>query len=146
MPAINIYLNFNGNCREAFDHYKKVLGGTYSYLSTFADMPPNEAFEIPEDDKDRIMHVALQVSKETVLMGSDTISSNGDAVFGNNFSVSISTENKAQASHFFQGLSEGGEILQPMTEMFWGDYFGMLLDRFGINWMVSFDMKQQAEK
>ncbi len=143
MTTINIYLNFNGNCREAFDFYKSVLGGEYSYISTFGDIPTSEGMEIPEADKSRIMHVSLPISKETMLMGSDTITSSGDAVFGNNFSVSISTDSKEQADRFFQALSEGGHIIQPMAEMFWGDYFGMFVDRFGINWMVSVDIRPE---
>lgn len=143
MPTINIYLNFNGNCQEAFDFYKSVFGGEYSYLSTFGDIPPGEDYAVPEADKKRIMHVALPISKETMLMGSDTISSYGDAVFGNNCSVSISTDSREQADRFFQALSKGGTITQPMAEMFWGDYFGMFTDRFGINWMVGFEMQSQ---
>ncbi len=144
MPTINSYINFNGNCREAFDFYKSVLGGEYSYISTFGDIPSGEGMEIPESDKGRIMHVALPISKETMLMGSDTISSYGDVSFGNNFSISISTDSREQADHFFQALSEGGTIIQPMAEMFWGDYFGMFTDRFGINWMIGFEIATQA--
>lgn len=72
MATVNVYLTFNGNCREAFDFYKSVFGGEYPYIGTFGEMPPQEGKEMSSEDKDKIMHVSLPISKETMLMGSDT--------------------------------------------------------------------------
>ena len=98
---------------------------------------------MPDEMKDQIMHVSLPISQETVLMGSDTGGEwAASHVQGNNFSISISTDSKAKADNFFNELSAGGEVKMPMEQTFWGDYFGMLTDKFGINWMISFNEKQ----
>jgi len=142
MTTINIYLTFNGNCREAFEFYQSVFGGEYASIGTFGEMPPQPGYTAPEADKNRIMHVSLPISKETVLMGSDSVTEYGEVVVGNNFSISINADSKAEADRFYKELSAGGKSVMPMAETFWGSYFGMMTDRFGINWMVSFDVKR----
>ncbi|MCO6359095.1 VOC family protein [Roseivirga pacifica] len=144
MTTINVYLTFNGNCKSAFDFYRSVFGGEFASESTFGEMPPQEGMPpMPDEMKDQIMHVSLPISQETVLMGSDTGGEWADShVQGNNFSISISTDSKAKADNFFNELSAGGEVKMPMEQTFWGDYFGMLTDKFGINWMISFNEKQ----
>lgn len=140
MATVNVYLTFNGNCRQAFDFYKCVFGGEFPYIGTFGEMPPKEGKETPEEDKDKIMHVSLPISKETILMGSDT---GGEWAShhkeGNNFSISINAESREEADKLFNGLSEGGKVTMPMADTFWGAYFGMFTDKFGINWMVNYD-------
>src|ERR1700750_2011152 len=115
MASVNVYLTFNGNCREAFDFYKVVFVGEYPYIGTFGEMPPMEGKETSEEDKNKIMHVSLPISKETILMGSDTggeWASNFKA--GNNFSISVNAESKEEADKLFQGLSAGGQVTMPM--------------------------------
>lgn len=144
MTTVNIYLNFNGNCEEAFNFYRSVLGGEFPYIGRFKDMPPQEGMPpLPKEMEDKIMHVSLPVSKETSLMGSDT-GGEWASTFqqGNNFSISISTDSKEEADRLFNGLSDGGQVTMPMNNTFWGDYFGMFTDKFGINWMVSFNSNQ----
>lgn len=145
MKAVNIYLTFNGNCKEAFDFYKSILGGDYSHFNTFGEMPPQEGTPpVTEEDKNKVMHVSLPISEHTVLMGSDT---GGEWAKGfkqgNNFSVSVSTDKKEEADRIFSELSNGGTVMMAMNNTFWGSYFGMLTDKFGINWMVSFDETNQ---
>ncbi|HNF50042.1 MAG TPA: VOC family protein [Chitinophagales bacterium] len=140
MTTVNVYLNFNGNCEEAFLYYKSIFNtDKFQTFVKFSDMPPHEgAPPIPDEMKSNVMHVALRISEETVLMGSDT-GGEWAPYFkqGNNFSISISTDSKEQANHFFNKLSEGGTIKMPIMDTFWGEYFGMAEDKFGINWMVS---------
>ncbi|WP_373497449.1 VOC family protein [Aquiflexum sp.] len=143
MASVNIYLNFNGNCKEAFAFYKSVFGGEFSFYGTFGEMPPQENYPTSESDKDMIMHVSLPISKETILMGSDTGSNYPDVTFGNNFSISVNTESKDEADRIFAALSEGGKVNMPMGDVFWGSYFGAFEDKFGVNWMVSFDLNPQ---
>ena len=144
MTTVNVYLTFNGNCEEAFNFYKSVFGGEFPYLGRFKDMPQEEGKKVDNKDAQKIMHVSLPISKETILMGSDT-GGEWSAGFlqGNNFAVSISTDSKQEADRLFNGLSAGGSITMPMDKTFWGDYFGMFTDRFGINWMVSFKEAQE---
>jgi PhnB protein len=139
MTTANIYLTFNGNCKEAFDFYKKVFGGEFSYMSRFRDMPPMEGQKpVPAEEADNIMHISLPISKETIIMGSDT---GGEWAprfkQGNNFSISITTEKKEEADRLFNELSAEGQVIMPMDQTFWGFYFGMFVDKFGISWMVS---------
>jgi len=96
---------------------------------------------MPEHVKERMMHVSLPISKETILMGSDSNPMMGDVTFGQNLSLSVSTENNAKADKIFHSLSEGGKVTMPIANTFWGSYFGMLIDKFGIIWMVSCDAK-----
>ena len=146
MTTVNIYLTFNGNCLEAFEFYKSVFGGDFPYVGKFSEMPEEACGgkPIPEEDKDKIMHISLPISKETVLMGSDTSESFGHKVtIGNNFSISITTDTKAEADRIFAALSEGGKVLMPMADSFWGSYFGMFTDKFDVNWMVSVDLGEK---
>ncbi|MGQ2983992.1 VOC family protein [Flavobacterium sp.] len=139
MATTNTYLNFNGDCEQAFNFYKSVFGGEFAYIGRFGDMPPSDEYTMPESDNNKIMHVSLPIGT-SVLMGSDT---GGDwapsFVQGNNFSVSVTAESKEEADIIFNGLAEGGKITMPLENTFWGDYFGMLTDKFGINWMMSFN-------
>jgi PhnB protein len=140
MATVNPYLIFNGNCEEAFLFYKSVFGGEFPYIGKFSDMPADENTpKLSEADANRVMHVSLPIGKETILMGSDSNSQSGDVQFGHNISISINTESTAEADKLFNGLSAGGSITMAMNKTFWGAYFGMFTDKFGIDWMVNFD-------
>lgn len=142
MTTVNVYLTFKGNCEEAFNFYRSVLGGEFQYVGRFGEMPPQEGMQMPESDKNKIMHISLPVSKETILMGSDTGGEWApDFREGNNFSISVNTDSTQEADRVFNGLSAGGNITMPIADTFWGSYFGMLTDKFGINWMVSFEKR-----
>ena len=139
MATVNAYLTFNGNCEEAFDFYKSVFGGEFCFIGRFKDMPPMEGKEVSAEEGNKIMHVSLQASKST-LMGSDSSEAFGQAtIIGNNISLSVNAESKDEADKLFKGLSEAGKVTMPMDNTFWGAYFGMLTDKFGINWMMNFD-------
>ncbi|GAA3728204.1 VOC family protein [Flavobacterium ginsengisoli] len=138
MVAINPYLMFNGTCEEAFLFYKSVFGGDFPYIGKFKDAPAEEGEVLSEEALNRIMHVSLPIGN-TILMGSDSHPRYGDVGFGDNFSISINTESTDEADRIFNGLSAGGKVEMPMNNTFWGSYFGMFKDKFGVNWMVSFD-------
>lgn len=135
--TINTYLNFKGNCQEAFDFYKTVFGGEFSHISYFKDMPENPNHKVSEADKNKVMHVALPIG-DTVLMGSD-VGGDWEAQHnaGNNFSISIAIDDKEKAKVLFEKLSENGQVTMPLADAFWGAYFGMLTDQFGIGWMIN---------
>ena len=144
MTTVNVYLTFNGNCEEAFNFYKSVFGGEFPYVGRFSEMPEEAcSSQIPESEKNKIMHISLPISKETILMGSDSSEAFGQAtVVGNNFAISINTDKKEEADRLFAELSVGGKVTMPMDTTFWGAYFGMLIDKFGIQWMVSIELKE----
>ena len=144
MAKINPYLYFLGNAEEAFNFYKSVFGGEFAMLQRFGSMPTQEGCEeLSAADKEKIMHVALPISDGHVLMATDAIGEHAnDAVFGNNISLSISADSKEEADKIFNGLANGGTVTMPIGDTFWGAYFGMCKDKFGIQWMVNFDYPQ----
>lgn len=143
MKAINPYLNFAGNTEEAFNFYKKVFGGDFiGDIYRFKDTPGAE--KMTASDKEKIMHVALPMGAGNMIMATDALESFGQRLtFGNNFYISIDAESKAEADKLFNGLSEGGKAETPMKDEFWGSYFGMLIDKFGVQWMISYTYPKQ---
>ena len=140
MPTLNPNVMFKGNCEQAFEFYQTVFGGALSPKMRWSEnkMPD---MEVPESDKQLIMHVSLPIG-ESILMGGDVVRCTENPVtFGNNFTICISAKSKAEADTLFNGLSQGGKVMMPMDIAFWGDYFGMFTDQFGIQWQVDCDAK-----
>jgi PhnB protein len=126
------YLNFNGTCAEAFKFYERVLGGRLEALMTNAESPV--ANQVPADQRDRVLHARLVVG-DTVLMASDAPPEYYSKPQG--FFVSIQADDAAAGERIFQALAEGGSVTMPFERTFWAERFGMLVDRFGIPWMVN---------
>lgn len=142
MPSINPYIHFNGNAEEAFTFYKSVFGGEFATVVRFKDMPANPEYPLPETEADKIMHIALPIGDHNVLMASDTPSFMGTHNEKETRSkISISATSKEEADKLYTGLSAGGEIEMPIADSPWGSYFGMFRDKFGIEWMIDFDLK-----
>ena len=144
MTRMHVYLNFAGNAEEAFEFYRSVFGGEFSSLVRFSDMPM-EGVEIPEPDQDRIMHIALPIGEDDILMASDALESLGQQlVVGNSSYVSVHPDTREEADRIFKGLTEGGEVEMPIADQAWGDYFGSFKDRFGTGWMVNHTPAQEG--
>jgi len=139
MASINPYLTFNGKCEEAFDFYKSVFGGEFAMKSRFGETPEQTCSAA---EANKIMHVALPIGKDSLLMGSDQPDGYGPLNEGNNFNIAVSPDSQEQAMGIFQGLSAGGQVIMPMEKTFWGAYFGMLKDKYGIQWMVNYQFEQ----
>lgn len=135
------YLNFDGNCAEAFAFYAKLFKGTIAYQGTFGEMPGSEDMPpIPESAKNRIMHVHLQIGDQA-LMGSDAMPG-ADATCGGyqpaqGLWVSIHAADVAEGQRLFDALAQGGQTVMPFGATFWSPGFGMTKDRFGTPWMVN---------
>jgi len=141
---LHSYLNFAGNAEEAFELYRSVLGGEFSSLVRFKDFPM-EGVTTAEEDEDKIMHIALPVGEDDVLMASDVLESLGQRVVqGNNVYVSVHPDSREEADKIFTALSEGAEIEMPIADQAWGDYFGSLKDKFGVQWMVNYSPPREA--
>jgi PhnB protein len=144
MAKVSIYLNFAGNAREAFDFYKSVFKTEYSAPVMFMrdipadpNMPP-----IPENEKDRVMHVALPILGGTEIMGTDMLESMGHKLkIGNNTTINLEPDSREETERLYKALSQGGADSMPLQDMFWGAYWGTCLDRFGIRWMFNFSNK-----
>lgn len=136
MKEINAYLTFDGNCREAMKFYEKCLHAELQMMPfSSADM------KVPAGTEERIMHAKL-TSNKAVLMASDNMPGMPFQK-GNNFSISINCESQTEVDRLFAALGEKGTVTMPLQNTFWGAYFGMLTDRFGINWMFNFDMPKK---
>lgn len=141
MTTLNPYLNFNDNCEEAFNFYRSVFGGEFLGIMRFKDVPAEH--QMAESEGEKVMHIALPIGQGTVLMGSDIPAGMRSVSIGDNVSIAITTESEAEADRLFHGLSAGGQVTMPMAKVFWGDYFGMCTDKFGVQWMVSYAYNQQ---
>jgi PhnB protein len=141
---VNTCLNFAGNTEDVFNFYKSVFGGEFSSLGRFKDMPANGA-NIPKKDESKIMHVALPIGNDAVLMGTDTLESLGQELTqGNNVHISLHPDSKAEADRLFQRLSAGGTIEMPMAEQAWGDYYGSFQDKYGVQWMINYSAPNEG--
>jgi len=140
MAKINLYLNFSGTTEEAFKFYKSVFGGEFIGLQRFKDTPVVE--NLAEKDADKLMHVSLPLGENLLLHGTDMLESRGQTLLaGNNFSLMIEAASKAEAEEFFGKLSDGGKVITPMREEFWGAYYGAFTDKFGIQRMINYQFK-----
>ena len=144
MATINPYINFNGQAEAAFNFYKSIFGGEFARFSRMKEMPPSKECQISDAEKDKVMHVSLPLAGGAVLMGSDGLEAYADEMtFGNNVSITINAESREETEKLFNGLSDGGTVTMPLADTFWGAYFGMFTDKFGINWMVNCDNNSQ---
>lgn len=144
MANINPHINFNGNAEEAFNFYKSVFGGEFSKIIRFKDLAGAE-FPVAEHEANKIMHIALPIGN-TVLMANDVPEVLGRTNENENRSkIVINAVSKEEADHIFNGLSVGGQIEMPISESPWGSYFGMFRDKYGIEWMVEFEVKNKVE-
>ncbi|HEU5335757.1 MAG TPA: VOC family protein [Terriglobales bacterium] len=129
---LNPYLHFNGRCEEAFKLYEKVLGGKIAVMLPHEDTPA--ANHVPPEWKKKIMHARLNIGDQ-VLMASDAPPGHYHQPQG--FTVNISVKDPADAERIFKALADKGKITMPMDKTFWAQRFGMLVDQFGIPWMVN---------
>lgn len=136
MAAVNPYLNFDGNTEEAFNFYKSVFGGEFEVVSRFDTMP--EEYRPDQSEINKIMHISLPIGGESFLMGSDRPKSYGPINKGDNAYVAIKADSEEEATKLFNGLSAGGVITMPLAKAFWGDFFGMFNDKFGVQWMINY--------
>jgi PhnB protein len=138
---VNTYLNFLGNTEEAFNFYRAAFGGEFKTIVRFKDMDPEG--KMPDEDRDKVMHIALELGNGDLLMGTDALESFGHKIsFGNNFYIMLEVSSEAEADEIFNKLSEGGKIEQPLAPAPWGAYFGSFADKFGVQWMVDYTYLQ----
>lgn len=142
MINANPYLNFAGNTEEAMNFYKTVFGGEFIAFHRFKDSPGHE--KMPKHEQEMIMHASLPLGPGTILMATDVLESMGQTLtHGNNFHIAVNTESEEETDKIFKGLCAGGKIEMPLNKTFWGAYFGMCKDKFGVLWMISYDANQK---
>lgn len=141
MANINPYIHFNGNTEEAFNFYKSVFGGEFKNITRFKDLAIDAP--IADAEADKIMNIILPIGASSFLMGSDVPSFMGQVNESENRSkIVVNADTKEEADRLFNGLSSGAEVEVPINSSPWGSYFGMLRDKYGIEWMVNFEEKK----
>jgi PhnB protein len=146
MPLLNCYLNFPGTAEKAFNFYKSVFGGDLLNAMRYSEVPNLPGGEnLSKEELNSMMHVALKIGNN-ILMATDCVKGMGQEFkMGNYATLSIHTASREEADKFYKALSQEGQAHMPMSDMFWGDYWGMLTDKFGIPWMINFSKQGLAE-
>ena len=138
MARVNTYLNFQGKTEEAFSHYAKTFGTDVTMLTRYSDMPAAGPGELADDEKDLVMHAELPIIGDHLLMATDMLRSMGQETrIGNNTTLCLDVDTKDEADRLYGALSDGGSEGSPMADMPWGAYWGVVLDRYGIRWMIN---------
>lgn len=140
---LNGYINFNGKAAEALEFYKGVFGGEV-YSDTFRKFASDE-MPVPEEDLDKLMHGYLKGDNGIELMASDAMSSMPAPDEGSQIQLSLSGDDEAILKGYWEKLSESGTVTVPMDKAPWGDTFGMLVDKYGISWMIDVTTGQQGQ-
>ena len=136
MKSVDFYLHFNGNCEKAMNFYKAIFGGDFIRVQRYSEIPGSE--KMSDEDKEKMIHMSLKLSEHSLLMGSDVVTKMVDGVsYGNNYHICLQAANDREADKVFAALSENGVIEMPMNKTFWGAYFGMCIDKFGVQWMIN---------
>jgi len=138
MIKINPYLYFDGNCEEAFNFYESVFRKEISHISKYKDVPKSQRNIFQESDE-KVMHVTLPLSKDTMLNGSDHSIAYKEMGQYKTFSLIIHTDSKEELDRLFAELSQNGQIIVAAGLTFWGAYYGQCIDKFGISWKLTLD-------
>jgi len=140
MARVSTYLNFARSTEEAFNFYRSVFGTEFlGPIMRFANVPAQPGQPpLSEADKNLVMHIELPILAGHVLMGTDAPESMGFTLTqGNTVTINLEPDTRAETDKLFAALGKGGKADMPLQEMFWGDYFGILVDKFGIRWMFN---------
>jgi len=140
--AVDVFINFNGNCREAVEFYAKVFGTEKQKIMTFGDTPPNPEFPLPEEAKNLVMYTFLNINGSNVMFSD--VPPGMPFVAGNNISLTIGSKNMDEIKALFNKMKEGGNVEMELQETFWSKCYGSLTDKFGIPWQFSHDSGQMG--
>jgi PhnB protein len=135
--AVSLFVNFNGNCREAVEFYAEVFGAEKSKVMTFGEMPPDPKFPLPEEAKNLLGYAEVAI-QDFMLMCSD-VTPGMPFVQGNNITITIGSKDMELIESLFNKMKVGGTVTMELQETFWSKKYGMLVDKFGIPWMFSHD-------
>lgn len=138
--AVDIYLNFNGNCREAAEFYADVFKTEKPQIMTFGEAPQSPDYTLPEEAKDLVMHTRLNINGSNVMF-SDTFPGS-PFILGNNISLAFVSKNEEEIHAAFEALKEGGTVTMELQETFWSKSYGALKDKFGIEWQFSHESEE----
>jgi len=130
------YLHFDGQAEEAMTFYKTVFGGDFAIAQRYKDTPGGE--KVSPGDKEKFIHITLRINDQMALMATDLLSTMGTVRVGNNVHICVHTDSEQETEKVFDKLSKGGQVFMPLNKTFWGAYFGMCADQFGVQWMIEY--------
>jgi PhnB protein len=131
---LEIFINFDGNCREAVEFYAKVFKSEVRNLMTYADVPPDPKYPLKEADRNRIVYAGIPIGGMTVMFMD--LPSDSPFTVGDNITPTISTDNKDEVTRLFNELKEGGEVYMELQKAFFSEWYGMVKDKFGVIWQI----------
>lgn len=134
--AVQTYINFNGNCREAVEFYAGVFGTEKPKIMLYGDMPSDNAPPLPEATKNLVMHTEIKVMGSTIMFSD--VPPDMPFIAGNNISLVLSSDDMDEIKSIFNQLKEGGNVTMDLQETFWSKSYGFVVDRFGIGWQLSY--------
>ncbi|AJS58229.1 VOC family protein [Paenibacillus sp. IHBB 10380] len=140
--SVDVYLNFNGNCRDAVEFYAQVFGAGQPQIMSFGETPPNPEFPLPEEAKDLVMHSRLNIQGSNVMFSD--VFPGMPFVAGNNISLAIVSKNIDDVKSLFDKLKDGGKVGMELQETFWSKCYGSVTDKFGIEWQFNYDNETQS--
>jgi PhnB protein len=135
--AVDVYMNFNGNCREAVEFYAVVFGTEEPKFMTFGESPPNPEYPLPEEAKDLIMHTRLNIQGSNVMFSD--VFPGMSFIQGNSISLAFVSTDQDEIKSVFSKLQEGGKVVLELQETFFSKCYGQITDKFGIEWQINFD-------
>lgn len=140
--TFSLFINFDGNCREALEFYANIFQSAVQDLMTYAQMPPDPAYQLAEADKDHVAYSSLPIFGCNVMFCD--IPADMPLTKGDNISPTLGCDDPDEIRRVFTALSAGGEVLMPLEKTFWSDLYGMVQDKYGIIWQLSQDSEEMA--
>ena len=132
--VFDVFVTFNGNCKEAVEYYAEIFGQDVPKLMTFGDAPASEGYEISEEDKNRVCYTELKIGNNCVMFSdSDSLMEYNP---GNNITLSIGSDSEEEIRNLYNKLKEGGKVIMELQETFWSKLYGMVQDKYGIMWQL----------
>ncbi|MGL4484499.1 MAG: VOC family protein [Anaerovoracaceae bacterium] len=139
---LELFFNFDGDCREAVNFYGKVFKAEVNNIMTYADAPPTPGYDLAEADKNRIMYAGLKFNNmEAMFMD---LPAGSPYIKGNNISPTLSTEDKEEVKRLFEELGEGGKIESELQQTFFSQLYGAVTDKFGITWQILYFSRENS--
>lgn len=138
----SLFINFDGNCREAITFYAKVFKTEAQGLMTYGQMPSDPDFPVSDEDRDHVVYSVLPIFGSNIMFCD--VPSNMPLTKGDNISPTLGTDDKEEIRRIFAELSNGGEVLMPLDKTFWSELYGMVQDRYGVIWQLSHDNGEMA--
>ena len=141
---LELFFNFDGNCREAAAFYAEVFQSEVKNLMTYSQAPPDPNYPLAEEDRDKVMYADIKIGGITVMLMD--MPSGSPLILGNNINPTISMDSKDEVERVFNGLKAGGEVYMELQQTFFSELYGMVKDKFGVVWQILYYCREECGK